>query len=346
MWRGRGDLAADQSFNIYTRIGGVVEQVTDDDLFEFMPQISNNGHLVWELNDGEDDEIVVRLDQASGPLQITDNASQDCYPMINDSGVVTWQGHDGNDWEIFTYSGAVITQITDNSYDDLRPQINAAGDLAWFVMTDTELEIHLFEEATQTISKLSNAYGGHFDTVPAINDEGQVVWMGWDGNDFEVIIASPQGSIHDDVYFYPENLNLQSEAKKFIAYIDLPLPYSAADINPASVVITMISPANSTAEPLSDPLYAQGKHRVGDYDKNGIVDIMVEFDRQALIDLIVPLGVTGPIDLSIAGELYDGSPFTGVNSIVVIDKKMEYPARAATVFRKLGKTKNKDKKNK
>ena len=212
-------------------------------------------------------------------------------------------------------------------------------------MGATELEIHLFEAATQTISKLSNAYGGHFDSVPDINDEGQVVWMGWDGNDFEVIIASPQGSIHDDVYFYPENLNLQSEAKKFTAYIDLPEPFSAADINPESVVITMISPANSTAEPLPEPLFAKGKSRIGDFDKNEIVDIMVEFDRQALIDLIIPLGITGPVDLSIAGELNNGSPFTGVNTIQVIDKKMEYPVKINPLFLKLKKEKKRKSNN-
>ena len=68
MWRGRGDLILDQSFNIYTRIGGTVEQVTDDDLEEYSPQISNNGHLVWEINDGEDDEIVFRLEPDKASL--------------------------------------------------------------------------------------------------------------------------------------------------------------------------------------------------------------------------------------------------------------------------------------
>ncbi|MBU0480777.1 MAG: hypothetical protein KKG47_06730 [Proteobacteria bacterium] len=347
MWRGRGDLQADLSYDIYTRIGGGgITQVTQDDLLDWSPQLSNTGHLVWLSYDGAQCDVVVKRAGDATPTQITSTPAEDHNPVINDAGIVAWQSFDGNDWEIFTYSGDTITQLTDNDFDDVTPQINSAGEIAWFAFGG-DIGVYLFEPDTGTVSKLSESYTGHYDSVPDINDQGKVVWSGFDGTDFEIIVAEPPGGIHDDVYFYPYTLNLRSHGKKFKAVIDLPLPHSAEFIDPKTVAITMISPANSLAEPLPEPLYSNGGGRVGDSDGNGLVDITVNFDRQALIALIEPLGVLGEFKLSIAGNMYTGDQYpgnqyngeviTGVNSVMVVDREMKEFKKERTKFRKHSK---------
>ncbi|WP_303721868.1 hypothetical protein [Malonomonas rubra] len=318
MWRSLAEMSSD----IFLHSGTETTQINSDDLFDHNPQLNNNADLVWEVADGNDCEIVVKLASDPVPVQITDNETEDWFPMINSAGVVVWQGSDGNDFEIYAYSNGVISQITDNDFDDLSPQINDTGDIAWLAMGDATsgIGIYLYQTSNQTISKLSDTFTGHYDSVPDINNDGKIVWSGWDGNDFEIITASAPNSVHDDVYFQPRTVNLQSGGKGFAAVIDLPLPYSAADIDPASVAITMISSGDAPSSPLVDPLYSTGKYKVGDFDDNGIVEMIISFDRQALIQLLEPLGI-GVFDLSIAGKLYDGTTFPGVNSIKVVDQK-------------------------
>ncbi len=336
MWRRKAEMSSD----IFLLSGASTTQVNSDDLHDHNPQLNNNADLVWEVADGNDCEIVVKLAADTVPVQITDNETEDWFPMINASGVVVWQGHDGNDNEIYAYANGVTTQITDNNFEDLSPQINDAGDIAWLAMGENEIGVYLFQASNQTISKLSDTYTGHYDSVPDINNQGKIVWGGWDGNDYEIITASAPGSIHDDVYFKPRTVNLRSNGKSFSAVIDLPLPYSAADIDPASVAITMISSADAPSAPLVAPLYSTGKYQVGDFDDNGIVEMIIKFDRQALIALLEPLGA-GDVDLSIAGALYDGTTFPGVNSIKVVDRKASQLKKAKPRFTKLKKNLNK-----
>ena len=54
---------------------------------------------------------------------------------------------------------------------------------------------------------------------------------------------------------------------------------------------------------------------IGDYDNDDIADLMVKFDRQKLISLLE----VGDAELTVAGELCDGTPFEGSDTIRVID---------------------------
>jgi len=55
---------------------------------------------------------------------------------------------------------------------------------------------------------------------------------------------------------------------------------------------------------------------VGDYDKNGVADRMVKFDRQAVVAALA--GRTGDITLTVSGELTNGR-FSGTDTIKVIN---------------------------
>jgi len=141
--------------------------------------------------------------------------------------------------------------------------------------------------------------GGHFDSLPTRFPVGIAFLVG--------IKATPE--------FEPAVLNLKSKGKYITCYIELPASYSAADIDPGTVVLDRIN-----GEELDLPLPAIGPHAVGDWDKDGIPDLMVKFDRQALIDELVALGI-GPgedVELRVAGELESQIPFRDVGTIHVV----------------------------
>ena len=56
---------------------------------------------------------------------------------------------------------------------------------------------------------------------------------------------------------------------------------------------------------------------VGDYDKDGVADRMVKFDRQAVIAALASR--TGDITLTVSGELANGWGFSGTDTIKVIN---------------------------
>lgn len=108
----------------------------------------------------------------------------------------------------------------------------------------------------------------------------------------------------------PEALNLHSKGRWITAYIELPEGYDVADINVSTIMLNDTIPAE--LRPTA----------IGDYDDDGIPDLMVKFDRQAVIDLILqnyqPTGRFGTVTLTITGYLYDGTPFQGTDSIRII----------------------------
>ena len=76
------------------------------------------------------------------------------------------------------------------------------------------------------------------------------------------------------VDIYPETLNLKSNGTWITAYIELPEGYNVSDIDVTTVFLDGTIPAESEL------------WKIGDYDRDGVSDMMVKFDRQAVIDYI------------------------------------------------------------
>lgn len=58
---------------------------------------------------------------------------------------------------------------------------------------------------------------------------------------------------------------------------------------------------------------------IGDYDSDGIPDLMVKFDRVAVSVFLLSEGITsGKVVLTLTGQLYDGTVFEGSNTIGTI----------------------------
>jgi hypothetical protein len=103
----------------------------------------------------------------------------------------------------------------------------------------------------------------------------------------------------------PDTFNLKSKGKWITAYIELPDDYDVADIDVGTVTL------ESTIAAADHPT------KVGDYDDDGTTDLMVKFDRQALIEYLD--GTIGEVTLTVSGELSDSTPFEGNDTITVIN---------------------------
>jgi len=97
---------------------------------------------------------------------------------------------------------------------------------------------------------------------------------------------------------HPDALNLKSQGKWIAAYFELPESYDVADINVSTIMLNDTIPAELSPT------------AIGDYDNDGIPDLMVKFNRTEIAEFILSKGImVGNITLTITGRLYDGTMF-------------------------------------
>lgn len=103
----------------------------------------------------------------------------------------------------------------------------------------------------------------------------------------------------------PKTLNLKSNGNYITAYVELPVGYSVNDIDPASV--NMVTPSGASFTAL--------RSEVGDNDSDGIMDLMVKFDRASVQNTLI----VGNTLLTIKGNIPSRSmKFEGSELINVI----------------------------
>ena len=109
----------------------------------------------------------------------------------------------------------------------------------------------------------------------------------------------------------PDTLNLKSKGKWITCYIELPKGYDVSDIDRTTILLNDTIPV--------DPFWIDKplESVVGDYDDDGIPDLMFKFSRTEVSEYIHYVkGITyGDVTLTITGELYDGSLFEGSDVI-------------------------------
>ncbi len=101
----------------------------------------------------------------------------------------------------------------------------------------------------------------------------------------------------------PDTLNLQSKGKWITGYIELPDGFDVADTDLSTIKLEGTVPAQSQPA------------EIGDYDGDGIPDLMVKFDRLAVQALLQ----VGETNIAVTGKLSDGTSFEGAATIRVID---------------------------
>jgi len=97
-----------------------------------------------------------------------------------------------------------------------------------------------------------------------------------------------------EVEFHPETLNRKSQGKWVTVYIDLPDEYNEEDIDLSTIKLNGVVPAEESPTGIDDGI------------------LMVKFDRQAFI---ATHDVGESIEITVTGELFDGTPFEGSDDI-------------------------------
>jgi len=121
-------------------------------------------------------------------------------------------------------------------------------------------------------------------------------------------MEAPTSQLAAQVDIDPSTLNLKSKGNWITGYIVLPEGYDVRNIDASTILLNgtvLVDPSAPTA--------------VGDYDGDGVPDLMVKLDRTAVSDLILSQGITsGNVVLTITGRLYDGTMFEGSDTIRVM----------------------------
>ena len=115
----------------------------------------------------------------------------------------------------------------------------------------------------------------------------------------------------------PDTLNLRSKGKWITAFIGLPVGYDVADINRTSILLNDTIPDDSFW--VDKPLQSV----IGDYDEDGIPDLMVKFDRAKVIKLISDAISSSnnkfmEVALTLTGQFFDGTYFQGNDTIRIV----------------------------
>lgn len=105
--------------------------------------------------------------------------------------------------------------------------------------------------------------------------------------------------------FDPDVLNLRSQGKFVTVYIELPEGFDVSQIDVSTLMLNMSVPA------LSKPV------EIGDYDSDGMADLMVKFARQQVAEVLK----VGEQTIYLAGRLADGTLFAGIDIIRVLASK-------------------------
>ena len=110
----------------------------------------------------------------------------------------------------------------------------------------------------------------------------------------------------------PDVLNLKSKGRWITCYVEVSGGYNLSDIDRTTIWL------NGTIS--VDPFWVDKplESVIGDYDNDTVPDLMVKFNRAAVIEYLLNQNKThGNITLTVTGELYDGTSFEGSDTIVV-----------------------------
>jgi len=112
------------------------------------------------------------------------------------------------------------------------------------------------------------------------------------------------GNLPSTIDIDPDTLTLKSKGKFVTCHIELPESYDVADIDISTILLNDAVPA----EPKPT--------EIGDYDGDSIPDLMVKFSGAA-VQAILEAGEE--VEMTLSGQLTDGTLFQGTDTIRVID---------------------------
>lgn len=189
-------------------------------------------------------------------------------------------------WE-FAYGKAYEIQISDD----------AVNWMAIYTEADSDGAVDIISVGIQTARYL-RMYG----------TERAVAWGGYSLWEFEVDMEPIPAAVDIN----PNTINKKSKGKYVTCYIWLPVEYDVGDIDVATVTISNASDESVLAE--------ETPTEVGDFNSDGITDLMVKFDRNSAYAILS----VGSVEVTVKGFFVDGLSFEGSEVVTVMDKGSEH----------------------
>ena len=157
------------------------------------PIIADNGHVVWRDWDGSDWEVY--LYNGSTTQQFTNNSGiQDALPHINASGQIAW---------VANWNDPVTTQVKSAIYfydgvNTIKVDETDSGTFSSVKISDTgqlfylhpispnsgDMRVYLYDNG----SSVNISGAGTWAYGLQVNSNGQAVWRGYDGSDYEIFV--------------------------------------------------------------------------------------------------------------------------------------------------------------
>jgi len=146
---------------------------------------------------------------------------------------------------------------------------------------------------------------GDASTGPVTPNAFAVAEATWPGGGWGVIyvddvdLFEPVRVVPATVDLQPDTLKLSSRGRWVTCYLELPADCSVADVDVGSLLL------NDAVPPAPEPV------TIGDYDGDGVSDLMVKFDRAQLCAMLAP----GQQVVELTGELADGTLLVGSDQV-------------------------------
>jgi hypothetical protein len=135
--------------------------------------------------------------------------------------------------------------------------------------------------------------------------------------DSEIYCACVSLYMRANIDVTPNTLNLRSNGYWITAYVELTESFDVHNINVSSILLNKTIPVAQSA-PVA----------IGDYDNDGIPDLMVKFDRATVESWIYQsVGMRYSVQLTITGKLLDRTSFEGTDTISVIWNGQRAPCK-------------------
>ncbi len=217
-----------------------------------------------------------------------------------------------------------FSQIRDSSFANVYPSIflNSEGVpfVVWHSNDAGNYDIYLAEmgDSNWQVTQITEDAIDDVDPSFFIDSEdnihivwnGPSIWWSFEGEAEIYYIRRPvRLKLTATIDIHPATLNLRSKGKWITCYIELPEGYNVSGINVTSIMLNDTVPAEMHSVD------------IGDYDDDGIPDLMVKFDRSAVINLILEnyefTGKFGMATLTVTGSLEDDTPFEDSDTVKI-----------------------------
>jgi Tol biopolymer transport system component len=218
---------------------------------------------------------------------------------------------------VINIDGSDITKIANG---DIRPQTQSWQSQVWspdgskivyYSKDSGNFDIWMMNTDGSNKEQLTTSTGD--DVEPYFSPDGRKILFESNRNgNWDIYVIDLVSVIPAIIDINPNTLNLKSSGKYITAYIELPDGYDVNYIDTSRV--NLVTPSgNSVLVDTSAPVI------VGDYDRDGLFDLMVEFDRATVVSYLSGSD-NYEVTLKIIGELADETSFEGTDTIRVIKK--------------------------